>query len=136
MKLFNPMFKKLLFFLGEPIRIFNRCSFRCFHLIIDFYNCFRMFPLLIVFGHFITVSSCVFLSPLILLLFFECFQFTNFLYRDCFFVRYFIFVLLHRECYEFERAIFTLRRFIAYTPSRNLAQRAFIKASLGPAVLL
>ena len=42
-----------------------------------------------------------------LLLFFECFYFTNFLYCNCFFfVRYFMFVLLYRECYGFERAFF------------------------------
>ena len=39
--------------------------------------------------------------------------------------------LQYRECYGFERAFFTLRRFLPYTPSRYLAQPAFIKASLG-----
>ena len=37
-------------------------------------------------------------------------------------VRYFIFVLLYRECYAFERAFFTLRRFLPYTPSPHLPQ--------------
>ena len=41
------------------------------------------------------------------------------------------FVLLYRECYGFGRAFFTLRRLLPYTPSRHLAQPAFIKASLG-----
>ena len=35
-------------------------------------------------GFFITDSSDVFISPLILLLLFVCFHFTNFFYRDCF----------------------------------------------------
>ena len=39
--------------------------------------------------------------------------------------------LQYRECYGFERAFFTLRRFLPYTPPRYLAQPAFIKASLG-----
>ena len=75
------------------------------------------------------------------------------------FVRHFIFVLLYRECYGFERAFFTLRHFLPYTPSprlpqyckcygferafstlrqflpytssRHLEQPAFIKASMG-----
>ena len=42
-----------------------------------------MFSLLIAFVHF-TVSSHVSISPLILILFFECYHFTNFLHRDCF----------------------------------------------------
>ena len=49
-----------------------------------------------------------------LLLLFECFYFTNFLYCDCFlFVRYFIFVLLYRECYGFERAFFYSQAFFS-----------------------
>ena len=39
--------------------------------------------------------------------------------------------LQYCECYGFERAFFTLRRFLPYTPSQYLAQPAFIKASLG-----
>ena len=76
-------------FLGEPLRVFHHCFFRCFHFTIDFYYLFWVFSLLIAFVHFITVSLGVFFlffffSPLILLLFFECFHFTKFLYRDCF----------------------------------------------------
>ena len=40
--------------------------------------------LLITFIHFITVFSGCFVSPLVLLLFFECSHFSKFLYRDCF----------------------------------------------------
>ena len=83
MKLFNPKLQKLLFFLGEPLRDFHHCFFRCLHFTNDFYYCFWTFSLLIVLVH-VTVSSGVFISPLILLLFFKCFHFTNFLYRDCF----------------------------------------------------
>ena len=83
MKLFNPKLQKLLFFLGEPLRDFHHCFFRCLHFTIDFYYCFWTFSLLIVLVH-VTVSSGVFISPLLLLLFFKCFHFTNFLYRDCF----------------------------------------------------
>ena len=64
-------------FLGEPFRVFHQCFFRCSDFTVDFYYC-----LLIAFVHSITVSSGVFISPLVLLLFFECFHFTNFLYRD------------------------------------------------------
>ena len=41
----------------------------------------------------------------------------------------------YREYYGFERAFFTLRRFLPYPPSRHLAQPAFIKAFLGAAIL-
>ena len=34
-----------------------------------------------------------------------------------FFIRNFVFVLLYRECYRFDRAFFTFRRFLPYTPS-------------------
>ena len=40
----------------------------------------------------------------------------------CSFVRYFVFVLLYRECYGFERAFFTLRCFLRCTPSPYLPQ--------------
>ena len=50
----------------------------------DFYNLLRVFLLLIAFVKSITVSLGVFTSSLIFLLFFECFDFTNFLYHDCF----------------------------------------------------
>ena len=33
--------------------------------------------------------------------------------------------------YGFEKAFFTLKRFLSYAPSRYFAQHAFIKASLG-----
>ena len=33
------------------------------------------------------------------------------------FVRYFVFLLLYCQCYGFERALFTSRRFLPYTPS-------------------
>ena len=120
-------------FLGEPLRVFHRNIFhffRCFHFTIDFCYCFR------VFSFFIAFVYC----------FFGCFYFTTFtiVFREfsfhelsllwrCF-VRYFGFVLLYRECYGFERAFFTHRCFLTYTPSWNLAQPGFIKASLGPAV--
>ena len=38
----------------------------------------------------------------------------------------------YRECYGFDWAFFTHRRFLPYIPSPHLAQPAFIKASLGP----
>ena len=82
-KLFNHKLKKL-FFQENNVGFFITVFFRCFHFIMDFYNFLRVFLLLIASVHFITVSSGVFTSPLILLLFFECFDFTNFLYHDCF----------------------------------------------------
>ena len=54
------------------------------------------------------------------------FHVTNFLYPDCFFavffVRYVVFVLLYGECYGFERAFFTIRCVLTYTPSPHLPQ--------------
>ena len=86
-------------------------SYFFFHAFISscfyFFRCFRVFSLLIAFFHF-TVSSL--------------------------FVRYFVFVLLYRKCYGFERAFFNLRRFLPSTPSQHLVQPAFIKASQRPAV--
>ena len=49
---------------------------------------------------------------------FDCFTFPSHFY--------------HKR-YGFERASFTLRRFLPYTPSQYLAQPAFIKVSLGAA---
>ena len=75
MKLFNPKLQKLLFFLGEPLRDFHHCFFRCLHFTIDFYYCFWTFSLLIVlvtslflqvflFHHyFYYCFSSVFISP-------------------------------------------------------------------------
>ena len=83
--------------------------------------------LLITFVYFITVSSGVFILPLILLLFFKCFHFTNFFYHDCF-------LCCCTTSATDLRVFFTLRSFLTYTPSRHLAQPAFTKASLGPAV--
>ena len=65
---------------------------------------------------------------------FQVFSFHQLSLLWLFFVRYFIFVLLYRECYGFEKAFSTPRRFLLYTPS-HLAQHAFTKVSLGPAVL-
>ena len=68
--------------------------FRCFHFSPLFFSC------LLCWLHF-------FMSP-------TFFALTAFLLL---FVRYFVFVLLYRDCYGFERAFFTLRRFLPYTPS-------------------
>ena len=61
-------------------------------------------------------------------------KFLYFRKRNYFRVRCFVFILLYRECYGFERDFFTLRRFLSYTLSQHLAQPAFIKAFLGSAV--
>ena len=47
-----------------------------------------------------------------------------------FFAMYSIFVLLYPKYYGLEKAFYTLRHFLPNTPSRHLAQPAFIKASL------
>ena len=96
-----------------------------------------------------------------LLLFFRCFHFTNCFFTVIVFcqaLRFSVavpqvlrisesfftsFLTLHflphfpqyREYYGNERAFFTLRNYLPYNPSYNLAQPAIIKASLGPAVL-
>ena len=69
-------------------------------------------------GLFITVSSGVFMSLLIFTIVFHKLYLTWMF----FFARYFVFVLLYRECYEFERALFTLRRFLLYTSFPHLPQ--------------
>ena len=81
--------------------VFHHCLCRCFHFTNVFYYCF----------------SVIFISP-------------TFLTMTVFFVRYFVFVLLYRECYRFKRASFTLKRFLPYMPSRHLAQPVFLKASI------
>ena len=77
---------------------------------------------------------CFFFSPLILLLFFECFHFTKFLYRDCFLSGTSFLCCCTANATDLRELFFTLRRSLPYTASRNLAQPAFIKASLGPAI--
>ena len=64
LKFSTPSLKNSVFS-GEPLRVFHHCFFSAFI-------------------HFITVFSGCFVSPLVLLLFFECFHFSIFLYRDCF----------------------------------------------------
>ena len=132
MKRFNPKLKKFLFFLGEPFRVFHHCFYRYFHFTIDF--CFRVFSLLIAFVHFITVSLCIYISPLILLLFFECFHFTNFLYRDCI-LSGTLFLCCCTRVLRIWESCFRSQAFLLNTFSQHLTQPAFIKASLGPAVL-
>ena len=74
----------------------------------------------------ITVSSSVFISPMILLLLLECFLFTNFFYHNCFLSV----TSLLCCCTASKRAIFTLMHFLPYTPFWHLTQPAFIKAAL------
>ena len=69
-----------------------------------------------------TILGCFYYSLFSSIFIIQCFHFSPFSG---------VFVLLYRECYVFERAFFTLRRFLPYTPSRHLAQSTFIKASLG-----
>ena len=127
-----------------------------------FHHLFLLF--LIVFVHFvnfrvfITVSSSVFISPLIFTIVFWVFLFHQLSLPWLFFcqvLRFYVvpwvlriwesfftlrrFLLYtpsphlpqHCECYRFERAFFTFMHFLPYTPFRYLAQPAFIKAYLG-----
>ena len=50
-----------------------------------------------------TVSSGVFISPLIFTIVFRVFSFRQLSLSWLFFVRYSVFILLYRECYGFER---------------------------------
>ena len=128
----TPTLKK--YFLGESLRVFHHCFFRCFHFIINIYYCFRVFSLLIVFVHFVTVYLGVFILLLILLLFFECFRFTNFLYRDCFLSGTLFLCCCTASATDLRCFFFNLRCFLPYTLSQHLAQPAFITASLVPVV--
>ena len=134
MKLFNPKLKEtpVLLFSRETLRAFHHCYFRCFHFNINSYYCFWVFLFLIAFVHF-TVSSGVFITPLIWLFFFECFHFTNF-FTVTIFDRHFVFLLLNHEYYGSKRYFFTLRCFLPHIPSRYLAQSPFIQAFLGAIV--
>ena len=59
-------------------------------------------------GFFDTLSSVVFISPVIFTIFFRVFSFHQLSLAWLFFVRYFVFVLLHCECYGFESVFFLL----------------------------
>ena len=122
------------YFLGESLRVFHHCFFRYFHFNIDIYYCLRVFSLLIVFVHFVTLYSGVFILLLILLLFFECFRFTNFLYRDCFLSGTLFLCCCTASATDLRCFFFNLRCFLSYTLSQHLAQPAVITASLGPVV--
>ena len=95
-------------FSRRTLRVFHYCFFRCFYftILFEYFHCwFHLFN-----------SSSLFLHFIILLLFFECF-------------------LLRRFCvvvWRFERAFFTLRRFLTYTLSRCLAKSAFMNDSMEP----
>ena len=91
-------------FIVDCICSLHHCFFRCFHFSTDFTVVFRVF-----WFHQLSLPWLLFVS-------------------------YFVFVLLYRECYGLERAYFTLGNILSYTPPQHLAQPAFIKASLGPAV--
>ena len=104
-------------FLGEPFRVFHQCFFGCSDFTVDFY-----YYLLIAFVHSITVSSGVFILPLVLLSFHQL----SLPWQG--FVWYFVFALLHRECYEFEKAVFILSRFLPYTPSQHWVQLALLSS--------
>ena len=111
---------KTLVFLGEPRRAFVTVSSHYFIslLIFFFFSCVFIVDCICV--HFIVPGHC------------WLHLFTSL------FVSYFVVVLVllfYRECYGFERVLFTLRRFLPYFPSRHVAQHAFINASLGPAIL-
>ena len=113
------------------------------------------------FRFFVTVSSAVYISPLIFTLAFSMFSFYQLFFSViafCQALRFSVavpqvlrisesfftsFLTLHflphlpqyREYYGYERAFFTRRHYLPYTPSYHLAQPAIIKASLGSAVL-
>ena len=113
--------KALGVFLRAPLRVFHHCFFRCFHFTTEFYYCWLHLFISSTLGFFITVSSDVFISRLILTIVFRMLSFHQLsLPWLCQVLR---FMLLYRECYGFERTFFTLRRFLPYSPSRHLAQR-------------
>ena len=108
-----------------------------FHFNIDIYYCFRVFSLLIVFVHFVTVYSVIqvfsfyywfyyyFLSVSVSPTFFTETAFWQVL---CFCV------VAPRVLRIWDAFFFNLRCFLPYTLSQHLAQPAFITASLGPVV--
>ena len=90
--------KKFLSFQGEPLRVFYQCFFRCFHLIANFYYCWLHLFISPALGFFITVCSGVFISPLIFTIVFRVISFRKLFLPWLIFVRYFVFMLLYREC--------------------------------------
>ena len=92
MELSSPMITTPVF-LGELCRVFHHCFFRCFH----------FSPLI-----FATGFSGVFIVDCI----FSCHQLSlPSLLFCCFFGQVLRFCVVYRECYGFERAFFTLKRF-------------------------
>ena len=85
MELFNSRFKKVLFFLRRTPQSFS------------------------------SVSSDVFVLPLIFPIIFGCFHCQLHLFTSVFTSLHFIVVLLYRECYGFERAFFTQALFTFYS---------------------
>ena len=95
-----------MFILGEPLRVFHHCFFRCSHFSpLVFTIVLRMFSLLIPFVHAI------------------------FLYPDCL-MAVFLSATSFVSAANLRELFFTLWRFLPYTPSLHLAQPAFIKAFL------
>ena len=132
--------------------------FSCFKFSTGFYHCFQVLSLLMAFVYLTNLTDfhqcffrCFLFHYRFLLLLFSCFHFTLTVFLSgtwllcCYATNakdlgvLWAFFALHpfphlpqnRECYRFERAFLTLRRFLPYIPSRHLAQPSFIKAFLG-----
>ena len=106
-KLFNPKLKKLLFFLKERFRLFHSW------ILLFFFGWFYCW-----FHFFTSPFRQMFLFTTNFTIVFWVFSCHQLSLSWLFSVRYFVFVLLYRDCYRFERAFFNLRRFLPDTPSR------------------
>ena len=108
----------LLFFQENALGFFTTVFLECFHF---FTTVFQLF----------LFHDCIFFrSPT----FFAAFCQVHFFMSPTFFATFcqvLRFCVVVRACYGFEKEIFILKRVLPYSPSRHLAQPAFIKASLG-----
>ena len=107
-------------------RLFSDFNITKFYNFFQFYICFQKFIYFkFIIFHFFQSIIWICLAHFLAQLSLPC----------LFFVTSFCVVVLYREWYGFEKAFFTHRRFLLYTPSQHLSQPSFIKASLGPPAL-
>ena len=96
----NLKLRNSCFFFRKTVGVFRHCLFRCSFFYAFICSCFHFFTF-----SFLQMFLGVFID--------DCICSLHFFFT----VRYFVFALLYRECYGFERAYFTPRCFLPYTLS-------------------
>ena len=98
------------YFLGESLRVFHHCFFRCFISTLIFtivFGCFHCWLYLFTSWLFIQLFRCFHFTTDFITIFWV-FSFHQLSLQRLLFDRYFVFVLLHRECYGFEMLFFLI----------------------------